>query len=69
MIIFGTRGKVLSNKNATKKLNCKNYSSQNTVTAFTSFRYFHIFWIPFFQLVRKLLHNVRIANKYNIKMN
>ena len=54
MIIFGTRGKVLSNKNATKKLNCKNCSSQNTVTAFTSFRYFHIFWIPFFPISKKI---------------
>lgn len=47
MIIFGTRGKVLSN-DIDSSFSCNYCDTANSVYVYKQLKYFHIFWIPMF---------------------
>lgn len=54
MIIFGTRSKVLSNKN-NKTFTCNYCNTPNSIHIFKLIKYFHIFWIPIFPYSSSLI--------------
>src|SRR5690554_1494524 len=55
MIIFGTRTKLLPQHTQNLSLHCSHCGVGNATNIYKQFKYFHIFWIPFFPYGSKLI--------------